>query len=235
MGITGTQSSTYRGLAFGAYLEKKPQESGSDTEKRSFLNLLQNREQVKEQEVTEEEAADKAAVEEAKKLMKNYQTVLVKEILYGNSNEQYWKEKKKNKKYQLFKADNGAFGDKTLEELVNPSDNPKATWNSSESKKLTKDQARYLKEKYHITCLSNEEQSGLITELIDMQILTWEEAQKFLLRQTPPEAAQYGYRIKGLEEAEKEAVKERQFYNEILLKLLNQLMEEDDRIVMKAR
>ena len=235
MSITGAQRSTYRGLAFGAYLEKKPQESGSDTEKRSFLNLLQNREQVKEQEVTEEEAADKAAVEEAKKLMENYRTVLVKEILYGNSNEQYWKEKKKNKKYQLFKADNGAFGDKTLEELVNPSDNPKATWNSSESKKLTKDQARYLKEKYHITCLSNEEQSGLITELIDMQILTWEEAQKFLLRQTPPGAAQYGYRIKGLEEAEKEAEMERQLYNEMLLELLNKLMEEDDRIVLKDR
>lgn len=235
MGITGAQSSTYRGLAFGAYLEKKPQESGSDTEKRSFLNLLQNREQEQELEVTEEEAADKAAVEEAKKLMDNYRTVLVKEILYGNSNEQYWKEKKKNKKYQLFRADNGAFGDKTLEELVNPSDNPKATWNSSESKKLTKDQARYLKEKYHITCLSNEEQSGLITELIDMQILTWEEAQKFLLRQTPPEAVQYGYRIKGLEAAEKEAEMERQFYNEILLELLNQLMEEDDRIVLKDR
>lgn len=210
MGITGTQRSTYRGLAFGACLEKKPQESGSDTEKRSFLNLLQNREQEQELEVTEEEAADKAAVEEAKKLMDNYRTVLVKEILYGNSNEQYWKEKKKNKKYQLFRADNGAFGDKTLEEMVNPTDNPKATWNSSESKKLTKDQARYLKEKYHITCLSNEEQSGLITELIDMQILTWEEA-------------------------EKEAEMERQLYNEMLLELLNKLMEEDDRIVMKVR
>lgn len=235
MGITGAQSSTYRELAFSAYLEKKPEESSSNTAKRSFLNLLQNREQEQELEVTEEEAADKAAVEEAKKLMDNYRTVLVKEILYGNSNEQYWKEKKNNKKYQLFRADNGAFGDKTLEEMVNPTDNPKATWNSSESKKLTKDQARYLKEKYHITCLSNEEQSGLITELIDMQILTWEEAQKLLLRQMPPEVAQFGYRIISLEEAEKEAEMERQLYNEILLELLNQLMEEDDRIVMKDR
>lgn len=235
MSIAGAQSSTYRGLAFGAYLEKKPEESGSNTAKRSFLNLLQSREQEQEREVTGEEAADKAAVEEAKKLMENYRTVLVKEILYGNSNEQYWKEKKKNKKYQLFRADNGAFGDKTLEEMVNPSDNPKATWNSSESKKLTKDQARYLKEKYHITYLSNEEQSGLIMELIDMQILTWEEAQKFLLRQMPPEIAQNGYKIISLEAAEKEAEMERQLYNEILLELLNQLMEEDDRIIMKDR
>lgn len=192
MSITGAQSSTYRGLAFGAYLEKKPEESGSNTAQRSFLYLLQHREQEQEHEVTEEEAADKAAVEEAKKLMENYRTVLVKEILYGNSNEQYWKEKKNNKKYQLFRADNGAFGDKTLEEMVNPTDNPKATWNSSESKKLTKDQARYLKEKYHITCLSNEEQSGLITELIDMQILTWEAAKKLLLHQGSLETVQFG-------------------------------------------
>lgn len=235
MSITGTQSSTYRGLAFGAYLEKKPEESSSNTAKRSFLNLLQNREQVKEQEVTEEEAADKAAVEEAKKLMKNYQTVLVKEILYGNSNEQYWKEKKNNKKYQLFRADNGAFGDKTLEELVNPSDNPKATWNCSESKKLTKEQARYLKEKYNITCLSNEEQSGLIMELIDMQVLSFEEAKKLLLRQEPLEAAQSGHRIISEEAAEKEADTKRKLYNDKLIELLNQLVEEDDRIVMKDR
>lgn len=145
MSIAGAQSSTYRGLAFGAYLEKKPEESGSNTAKRSFLNLLRSREQEQEREVTGEEAAD-----------------------------------------------NGAFGDKTPEELVNPSDNPKATWNSSESKKLTRDQARYLKEKYNITCLSNEEQSGLVMELIDMQILTREEAKKLLLRQGSLETVQFG-------------------------------------------
>ena len=225
MSITGAQSSTYGGLAFGAYLEKKSDESSSDTTKSSFLNLLKHTNQEQEREVTEEEAADKASVEEAKKLMKNYQTALVKEILSGNSNEQYWKEKKNNKKYQLFRADNGVLGDKTLEELVNPSDNPKATWNSSESKKLTKDQARYLKEKYNITCLSNEEQSGLIMELIDMQVLSFEEAEKLLLRQAPLKGEQSGYKVMSQEAAEKEAEMERKLYNDKLIELLNQLFE----------
>lgn len=233
MSITGAQGSTYRGLAFGAYLENKPNESSSGT--RSFLNLLKHTGQEQERELSEDETADKAAVEEAKKLIKNYQTVLVKEILYGNSNEQYWAEKKRNKKYQLFKADNGVLGDKTLEEVVNPTDNPKATWNSSESKKLTKDQARYLKEKYNVTNLSNEEQSGLIMELVDMQILSLEEAMKLLLRQVPIENVQFSYRIESEEEAEKVAEAERKLYNDKLIELLNQLMEEDDRIIMKDR
>lgn len=187
MSITGAQTTGYSGLAFGAHLEK-PDKNHVGTEKRSFHGLLEQTSREQQRSASEEmESSTKAEVEEAKKLAKNYQTALVKEILYGTSNAEYWAKKKKSKKYQLFKADNGVFGDKTLEELVNPSDNPKVTWNSAESKKLTKDQARYLKEKYNITDLSNEEQGGLITELIDMQVLSREEADRLLLRQTPLE------------------------------------------------
>ena len=84
-------------------------ESRSDTTERSFQNLLRQGSQDK-QDLTGEgaESTVQAEVEEAKKLLKNYQTVLVKEILYGTSNAQYQEEKKRNKKYQLFKSDNGA-------------------------------------------------------------------------------------------------------------------------------
>ena len=150
---------------------------------------------------------------------------MVKEILYGTSNAQYQEEKKRNKKYQLFKSDNGVFGDKTLEEMVNPTDNPKATWNSAQSKKLTKDQLRYLKENYNITDISNEDFCGILMELVDMQVLSREEAEKYLLRDVPAEVAQTGYRVTSQKAAEKEAELERKQNSQILQELLQQLLE----------
>ena len=87
MSITGTQSSSCGGLTFGAYLEKKPDKSHITTTKRSFHKLLKHTgEEQHNQEDEKAKASAQAEVEEAKKLMKNYQTVLVKEILYGTSN-----------------------------------------------------------------------------------------------------------------------------------------------------
>ncbi len=229
MSITGTQSSSCGGLTFGAYLEKKPDKSHITTTKRSFHKLLKHTgEEQHNQEDEKAKASAQAEVEEAKKLMKNYQTVLVKEILYGTSNAQYQEEKKKNKKYQLFKADNGVFGDKTLEELVNPSDNPKATWNSAESKKLTKDQLRHLKETYNITAPSNEDFCGILMELVDMQVLSREEAEKLLIHQAPFDTTQPSYRVISQEAAEKEAELEKQQNSKILLDLLEQLLEKNE-------
>ena len=93
---------------------------------------------------------------------------------------------------RLFKADNGVFGDKTLEEMANPTDDPKATWNSAQSKKLTKDQLRFLKEIYHLTNLSGEGFEGIITELIDKQIFSEEEAERLQVLQVPFESVQSG-------------------------------------------
>ncbi|GFI07614.1 hypothetical protein IMSAGC007_00056 [Lachnospiraceae bacterium] len=226
MSITGTQTSIYNGLTFGPYLKKSVDESRSDTTERSFQNLLRQGGQDKQDLAGEEaESTVQAEVEEAKKLLKNYQTVLVKEILYGTSNAQYQEEKKRNKKYQLFKSDNGVFGDKTLEEMVNPTDNPKATWNSAQSKKLTKDQLRYLKENYNITDISNEDFCGILMELVDMQVLSREEAEKYLLRDVQAEVAQTGYRVTSQKAAEKEAELERKQNSQILQELLQQLLE----------
>lgn len=191
MSITTPQTSIRTGLTFGAYLEKKPDQNQTVTSKPGFGSLLKQTTQSQPKSTGEEaETAVKAEVEEAKKLVKNYQTVLVKEILYGTSNAQYQAEKKKNKKYQLFKADNGVFGDKTLEEMANPTDDPKATWNSAQSKKLTKDQLRFLKEIYHLTNLSGEGFEGIIAELIDKQIFSEEEAERLRVLQVPFESAQ---------------------------------------------
>ena len=193
MSITTPQTSIRTGLTFGAYLEKKPDQNQTVTSKPGFGSLLKQSTQSQSKSTGEEaETAVKAEVEEAKKLVKNYQTVLVKEILYGTSNAQYQAEKKKNKKYQLFKADNGVFGDKTLEEMANPTDDPKATWNSTQSKKLTKDQLRFLKEIYHLTNLSGEGFEGIIAELIDKQIFSKEEAERLRVLQVPFESAQEG-------------------------------------------
>lgn len=179
MSITAPQTGIRTGLTFGAYLEKKPDQNQTGTFKTGFGSLLKQATQSQPKSTGEEaETAVKAEIEEAKKLVKNYQTVLVKEILYGTSNAQYQAEKKKNKKYRLFKADNGVFGDKTLEEMANPTDDPKATWNSAQSKKLTKDQLRFLKEIYHLTNLSGEGFEGIITELIDKRIFSEEEAER---------------------------------------------------------
>lgn len=193
MSITTPQTGIRTGLTFGAYLEKKPDQNQTGTSKPGFGSLLKQTTQSQSKSTGEEaETAVKAEVEEAKKLVKNYQTVLVKEILYGTSNAQYQAEKKKNKKYQLFKADNGVFGDKTLEEMANPTDDPKATWNSAQSKKLTKDQLRFLKEIYHLTNLSGEGFEGIITELIDKQIFSEEEAERLQVLQVPFESVQSG-------------------------------------------
>lgn len=176
MSVIGEESAVYSRWTFGGYPERKPKESHAGSTKESFLKLLKHTGQETD---TDEEttSSSEAAVEEAKECVKNYRTTLIKEILYGTSNEQYWAEKKKNKKYELFRADNGVFGDKTLEDLVNPSENPKATWNSAESKKLTKDQARYLKERYNVSKLSNEEEGGILTELVDLHLRSEEEAE----------------------------------------------------------
>lgn len=193
MSITTPQTGIRTGLTFGAYLEKKPDQNQTGTSKPGFGSLLKQTTQSQSKSTGEEaETAVKAEVEEAKKLVKNYQTVLVKEILYGTSNAQYQAEKKKNKKYRLFKADNGVFGDKTLEEMANPTDDPKATWNSAQSKKLTKDQLRFLKEVYHLTNLSGEGFEGIITELIDKQIFSEEEAERLQVLQVPFESVQSG-------------------------------------------
>ena len=193
MSITTPKTSIRTGLTFGAYLEKKPDQNQTGTSKPGFGSLLKQTTQSQSKSTGEEaETAVKAEVEEAKKLVKNYQTVLVKEILYGTSNAQYQAEKKKNKKYRLFKADNGVFGDKTLEEMANPTDDPKATWNSAQSKKLTKDQLRFLKEIYHLTNLSGEGFEGIITELIDKQIFSEEEAERLQVLQVPFESVQSG-------------------------------------------
>ena len=81
MSITGTQTSIYNGLTFGPYLKKSVDESRSDTTERSFQNLLRQGSQDK-QDLTGEgaESTVQAEVEEAKKLLKNYQTVLVKAL-----------------------------------------------------------------------------------------------------------------------------------------------------------
>ncbi len=193
MSITTPQTGIRTGLTFGAYLEKKPDQNQTGTSKPGFGSLLKQTTQSQSKSTGEEaETAVKAEAEEAKKLVKNYQTVLVKEILYGTSNAQYQAEKKKNKKYRLFKADNGVFGDKTLEEMANPTDDPKATWNSAQSKKLTKDQLRFLKEVYHLTNLSGEGFEGIITELIDKQIFSEEEAERLQVLQVPFESVQSG-------------------------------------------
>lgn len=193
MSITTPQTGIRTGLTFGAYLEKKPDQNQTGTSKPGFGSLLKQTTQSQSKSTGEEaETAVKAEVEEAKKLVKNYQTVLVKEILYGTSNAQYQAEKKKNKKYRLFKADNGVFGDKTLEEMANPTDNPKTTWNSAQSKKLTKDQLRFLKEIYHLTNLSGEGFAGIIAELIDKQIFFEEEAERLQVLQVPFESVQSG-------------------------------------------
>lgn len=226
MSITGTQTSIYNGLTFGPYLKKSVDESRSDTTERSFQNLLRQGGQDKQDLAGEEaESTVQAEVEEAKKLLKNYQTVLVKEILYGTSNAQYQAEKKKNKKYQLFKADNGVFGDKTLEEMANPTDNPKTTWNSAQSKKLTKDQLRFLKENYNITAPTNGDFTDILTALIDMQILSREEAEELLLRDIPTEVTHSDHSIISQKPTQKQAEQERKQNSEILQELLQQLSE----------
>lgn len=226
MSVTGAKTGIYNGLTFGPYLEKSMTESRLNTTKKSFHALLGQSSRNNQESVSEEaESAAQAETEEAKKLLKNYQTVLVKEILYGTSNARYQEEKKRNKKYQLFKADNGVFGDKTLEEAAIPTDNPKASWNSTESKKLTKDQLRYLKENYNLTDTSNEDFCGILTELVDMQILTREEADRYLLRDAPAEAAQTGNRVISREAAEKQAELEKKQNSQLLQELLLQLLE----------
>ena len=62
-------------------------------------------------------------------------------------------------------------------------------------------------------------------ELIDMQVLTLEEAEKLLLRQAPLKGEQSGYKVMSQEAAEKEAEMERKLYNDKLIELLNQLFE----------
>ncbi|MCI8376110.1 MAG: hypothetical protein HFI29_11860 [Lachnospiraceae bacterium] len=178
MAVIGGQSAIHSRLTFGTHLEQKPGKSHKDSTKESFLKLLKHTGQEQECKDKEARTESEAAVEEAKECVKNYGTTLIKEILYGTSNAEYWAEKKKHKKYQLFRADNGVFGDKTLEELAVPSDNPKATWNSAQSKKLTKEQARHLKEIYNVSHLSNEEFCGILMELVDNQVLSREEAEK---------------------------------------------------------
>ena len=226
MSITTPQTSIRTGLTFGAYLEKKPDQNQTVTSKPGFGSLLKQTTQSQSKSTGEEaETAVKAEVEEAKKLVKNYQTVLVKEILYGTSNAQYQEEKKRNKKYQLFKADNGVFGDKTLEEMANPTDNPKATWNNAQSKKLTKDQLRFLKENYNITAPTNGDFTDILTALIDMQILSREEAEELLLRDIPTEVTHSDHSIISQKPTQKQAEQERKQNSEILQELLQQLSE----------
>lgn len=194
MNIAESQSSIFTGMAFRACMERKP--AGGE-----FSELLKYTTKYRQQE-DETAEAEESEVKEARECVKNYGTVLVKEILYGTSDEEYRKAKKNNKKYQLFRADNGAFGDKTLEEHVNPSKNRKATWNSAESKKLTKQQIRYLKGKYNVSDMSDEEFDGFIMELVDMKLLSAKEAEEILTRKLPAEILEILALLQGADDTE---------------------------------
>lgn len=180
MNVIEGQNSLCTGLAFRACTAEKPA-------KREFSDLLKYTRRLQEQSAEEEMSEAEAEVKQAKECVRNYQTALIKEILYGTSNEQYQAEKKNNKKYKLFQSDNGVFGDKTLEEQVNPPKDRKTTWNCAESKKLTRQQLRYLKEKYNVFNLSGEDCDGFLMELIEMQILSGKEAEEILDRRLPIE------------------------------------------------
>lgn len=235
MNMTAGQNSIYRGLAFQAYMERKPgrsrEENSADKERGSFLGLLKET----RQKPGNDELETASEVEAAKECVKNYQTVLVKEILYGTSHEQHEKEEREHKKYRLFQSDNGVFGDKTLEEHVNPSKNPKAVWNGAESKKLTKDQIRYLKGKYNVADMSDEEFAGLIMELTDMKLLSAKEMEEVLIRKLPVQMEESGYMIMSTEAYEKwQESHDRRVYSERLLEILRQLLADDEDIPLSA-
>ncbi len=177
------QNSVYYNQACFTQKGKKSSESFTNDAQQSFASLLEHTEPTQQED--RKESSNSPSVEEAKKCIMNYRAALVQEILYGNSNEEA-KAKKRAKKYRLFQADNGVFGNKTLADLVNYNqENDKTvTWNSSESKKLTKEQALYLKKIFHVTNLSGEDFGGLLEELIDSHMLSRQEAEK-LLAQIP--------------------------------------------------
>ena len=58
-----------------------------------------------------------------------------------------------------------------------------------------------------------------------MQVLSREEAEKYLLRDVPAEVAQTGYRVTSQKAAEKEVELERMQNSQILQELLAQLLE----------
>lgn len=170
------QNSIYNNQVFYTQKDKKSSENHTDDEQKTFASLLEHTEPA--QQENKKTSSESSVVEEAKRCIQNYQAALVQEILYGTSNEEA-KAKKRAKKYRLFQADNGVFGNKTLAEMALGSQegSHKVTWNSSETKKLTKEQALHLKKLFHVTHLSGEDFGGLLEELIDRNMLLREEAE----------------------------------------------------------
>lgn len=68
-------------------------------------------------------------------------------------------------------------------------------WDSDGSGKLTDEQIRDLQERYDVTNLSRQEYYNLLTELVNLNVISGDDFEKQFIRQASPEVAEYGYML----------------------------------------
>ncbi len=96
-------------------------------------------------------------------------------------------DRKEHKLFQEKEVKTGVFGNKTLAEAAGFTSDYDVDWESEGTEELTKEQISQLKEKYNMEDLTGEDYRNLLKELVNMKVLTQQEAEmQYLYKKMPP-------------------------------------------------
>lgn len=138
--------------------------------------------------VTELRSADASArTEEQKKEAELFRKKVENEWRFQSLMRVQFGEKKKHKLFEEEEVKTGAFGNKTLAEAAGFTSDYDIGWASEGTGELTEEQIRQLQEKYDMGDMTKEDYRKLLDELVDMKVLSREEAEKqYLYKKMPP-------------------------------------------------
>lgn len=138
--------------------------------------------------VTELRSADTSArTEEQKKQAELFRKKVENEWRFQSLMRVQFGAKKKHKLFEEEEVKTGVFGNKTLAEAAGFTSEYDVGWASEGSGELTEEQIRQLKEKYNTEDMTKEDYRKLLEELVDMEVLSREEAEmQYLYKKMPP-------------------------------------------------
>lgn len=152
--------------------------------------MLQSMHKVRENimNVTELRSADTSAqTQESRKEAELFRKKVENEWRFQSLMRVQFGAKKEHKLFQEKEVKAGVFGNKTLAEAAGFTSDDDIDWETEETGELSKEQIQQLKEKYNVEDMTKENYRKLLQELVDMKVLSQENAKmQYLYKRTPP-------------------------------------------------
>lgn len=138
-----------------------------------------------------------ASVRDARQKVLQYQEDLERELLLRSKDPSRGRRKEEEEHVLFENKHDSAFESKTLAELAGMKPDDEINWDADGTDELTEEQLRYLKEKYDVENLTQNEFCNLLAELSKMNAISCEEIKKQLWRPGDPEACATGYIVRA--------------------------------------